>query len=61
MEACLRRGMDGIWKWVKQDTYGVKACDESALASRVREAQWWHWSGGDDRWVAAGHVLAYKP
>ncbi len=55
------QGLDGQWHWLKANVYGVNATKESAVDSRIHEAQWWHWTGSDDRWLASGRVLAFVP
>jgi hypothetical protein len=39
----------------------VNARHEAAVDRRVTESQWWHWCGFEDRWAAAGEVIAFKP
>ena len=41
----------------KQTLKGVKAGLDERIEERVRESQWWHWLGSDDRWSAQGSVL----
>jgi hypothetical protein len=55
------RGLDGLWGHLKRNTLGVNARHEAAVDRRVRESQWWHWCGFEDRWAAAGEVIAFKP
>jgi hypothetical protein len=54
-------GLDGTWHWLKANTFGVTAQHGEALDKHIHEAQWWHWAGAEDRWVASGNVLAFVP
>jgi len=55
------QSLDSIWGWTKKNMFGVKAACPQKIRERVREFQWRHWIGVQDRWVAAGDVLRYKP
>ena len=45
----------------KRNLSAVNAKHEESVEDRLREAQWSHWVGGADRWVAAGEVNAWVP
>lgn len=50
------QAIDSLWCPAKRHCRGVNAIREQAIALRIREKQWHHWIGDEDRWAAAGKV-----
>lgn len=54
------QSLDGWWKSPKKRLFGIPAVAQEAVDRVVRETQWQHWCGPDDRWEAAGNVLSWS-
>ena len=53
--------MDGWWKHGKRGVSSTNARYPRAVEARLREVQWRHWIGEQDRWAAAGEVISWVP
>ena len=53
------QSLDGWWTHGKKAAHGVNAKYPDKVWQHVREEQWHHWVGNDDRWTAVGKVLAW--
>ena len=55
------QSLDGGWKHIKKNVSPTLAQASALVDHKVREAQWRHWIGNGDRWLAAGELISFVP
>ena len=54
-----KQSLGSIWGHLKRKMRGVKASTPKFISRILREGQWCHWIGTEDRYKAMGDVLRF--